>query len=444
MKLSKRLKLLLTACLLAPGVLFAQDNKAVPATDSLTLEQVIAYALENRAAVEQALIDEAIGEREIRASLSGWFPQINANFGGNYNIKRQQQPFGDDIITVGQKYNSSLSLQATQNIFDSNLLLASRAARSRRTLLDQEITDTRISTVVEVSKAFFDVLLTQEQLRILDLNITRQEKQYNDARSRYDVGLVDKTDYQRAAITLANIRSDRKRALEGIKASIAYLKQLMGYPVDQDLKLTYSYERMEQAVQVDTTQLLAYENRIELQQLETQRELLRLNTAYNRWSFLPTVSAFGNYNLLYFNNDLGNLYNQHYPTSGVGLQVSLPIFQGTRRWQNVKIAQLEEQRLDVTIEDTRRALNTEYQTALANYKSDLTEWKTLQSNLQMAEEVYEIIKLQYDEGVKAYVDLIVAETELRTTQLNYYNALYNVLSSKLDLQKALGNIDVNR
>ncbi|EJF09345.1 TolC family protein [Pontibacter sp. BAB1700] len=444
MKLTTYFKQLLIACLLVPGSLMAQDNTGTAATDSLTLEQCVGYALENRAAMEQALIDEQIGEREIRASLSGWFPQINANFGSTYNIKRPQQPIGGEIITFGQKYNSNLALQATQNIFDNNLLLASRASRSRKLLLDQQVTDTRINTVVEVSKAFYNVLLTQEQLRILDQNISRQEKQFNDARSRYEVGLVDKTDYQRAAITLANIRSDRKRVQENIKASVAYLKQLMGYPVEQQLNLTYQYARMEQEVQVDTTEIIAFDKRVELQQLQTQRELLKLNTAFNRWSFLPTVSAFANYNLLYFNNEFANLYDQHFPNSSVGLQVALPIFQGTRRLQNLKIAQLQEDRLDVQIEDARRAINTEYQTALANYKGDYTEWRTVQSNLEMAEEVYEIIKLQYDEGVKAYVDLIVAETELRTTQLNYYNALYSVLSSKLDLQRALGNIDINR
>jgi outer membrane protein TolC len=443
MKLLIRAKILFIACLLFPGVLLAQTD-SVATTDSLTLEQCVNYALENRATVEQALIDEAIGEREISANLSGWFPQISATYGGSYNIKRQQQPFGEEIVTVGNNYNSSIALQATQNIFSSSLLLASRAAGSTRQLLGQQITSTRINTVVEVSKAYYNVLFTQEQLRILDLNIARQQKQYNDTKSRYEVGIVDKTDYQRAAITLANIRSDRKRAQETIKSGVAYLKQLMGYPVDQDLNLAYNYNRMEQAVMMDTTQLLAYENRIELQQLKTRRELLRLNTAYNKWNFLPTVSAFGNYNMLFFNNQLADLYTQSFPTSAVGLQISLPIFQGTRRLQNLKIARLEEDRLDVEIEDTRRVLNTEYQTALANYKSDYTEWRTLQNNLQMAEEVYEIIKLQYDEGVKAYVDLIVAETELRTTQLNYYNALYNVMSSKLDLQRALGTIDTNR
>ncbi|WP_299824888.1 TolC family protein [uncultured Pontibacter sp.] len=443
MKLVTEFKLLLTGCLLFPAVVFAQSNAAVPA-DSLTLDQCVNFALENRAAVEQALLDEAIGEREIKANLSGWFPQISARYGGTHNLKLQQQPFGDQIVTLGQKYTSNIALEATQTIFSSDLLLASKAARFTRQQLDQQITDTRINTVVEVSKAFYDVLLTQEQLRILDLNLIRQEKQYNDARSRYEVGLVDKTDYQRAAITLANIRSDRKRAEEGIKARLAYLKQLMGYPVEQDLKLTHQYNLMEEAVLIDTTQAIAFENRVELRQLETQRELLLLNTAYNKWSFLPTLSAFGNYNLLYFNNEFSDLYNKSYPTSAVGLQVAVPIFQGTRRYQNVKIAQLQEERLDVEIDNTRRAINTEFQTALANYKSDYTEWRTLQNNLVMAEEVYDIIKLQYDEGVKAYVDLIVAETELRTTQLNYYNALYNLLASKLDYQRALGNIDINR
>jgi outer membrane protein TolC len=111
--------------------------------------------------------------------------------------------------------------------------------------------------------------------------------------------------------------------------------------------------------------------------------------------------------------------------------------------QELQIAQLQEERLDIDISDAKRAINTDYHAALASYKSDYTEWQTLKKNMQVAEEVYDIIKLQYDEGIKAYLDLVLAETDLRTAQLNYYNALYNVLASKLDLQKALGNIDFN-
>jgi outer membrane protein TolC len=60
--------------------------------------------------------------------------------------------------------------------------------------------------------------------------------------------------------------------------------------------------------------------------------------------------------------------------------------------------------------------------------------------LSLAEDVYTTIQLQYRAGVKTYLDVIIAESDLRSTQVNYLNALYQVLSSKLDVQKALGEI----
>ncbi|SMB99382.1 hypothetical protein SAMN00120144_0166 [Hymenobacter roseosalivarius DSM 11622] len=53
------------------------------------------------------------------------------------------------------------------------------------------------------------------------------------------------------------------------------------------------------------------------------------------------------------------------------------------------------------------------------------------------------MKLQYDEGIKTYLEVIVAETDLRTSQLNYYNSLFAVLASKLDVERALGTIALN-
>jgi outer membrane protein TolC len=200
---------------------------------------------------------------------------------------------------------------------------------------------------------------------------------------------------------------------------------------------------MNEGLLIDTTQTPSYVSRVEYKQLQTQMQLLHLNTNYYKIGFLPTLSAYINYNPLFFNNSLSELYNKAYPTSAVGVQATIPIFTGTKRIQNVKRAQLREERLQVQMEDTQRTIYTEYQTALANYKSDYNEWQVLRQNAVIAEEVYNTIKLQYDEGIKAYVDLVVAETDLQTAQLNYYNALFQVLSSKLDYEKALGIINVN-
>ncbi len=430
--------------LLVPlGAMAQGSGETPPVNGTLTLQQCVQYALQNQAEVQQAQLDEEIGERQIRAQLSGWLPQVSAQFAAAHNIQRQRSVFGDQVITIGQKYTSNILFQANQTIYSNDLLLASRAARFTRLSLDQNTQATKINTVVDVSKAFFNVLLTQEQLRILDENIARQEKQYRDARAQYEQGLVDKTDYQRASITLASIRADRKRAQENITARTALLKELMGLPVNSNIQLAYDYAQMQQNILIDTTQQVTFTNRVEYQQLQTQRQIQVLNTRYYQYGFLPTASAYANYNPLFFSSTVSDLYSTAYPTSQVGLQVSVPIFQGGRRLQNVRISKLREDRLNIDLVNIQRRINTEFETALANYKSDYNDWLTLQNNLELAQDVYNVIRLQYNEGIKAYVDLIVAETDLRTAQINYYNALYNVLSSKLDVQRALGTIEVN-
>ena len=83
---------------------------------------------------------------------------------------------------------------------------------------------------------------------------------------------------------------------------------------------------------------------------------------------------------------------------------------------------------------------SQYAQALANYKGVLNDYYVLKDNLQLAQEVFNTIDLQYRSGIKAYLDLITAQTDLRTAESNYSNALYQVLSSKLDVEKAMGTV----
>ena len=81
---------------------------------------------------------------------------------------------------------------------------------------------------------------------------------------------------------------------------------------------------------------------------------------------------------------------------------------------------------------------TEYARAMASYKSNLNTYYVLKDNLELARDVYETVQLQYKAGTKSYLEVITAETDLRAAQINHTNALYQLLSSKIDVQKALG------
>jgi outer membrane protein TolC len=197
---------------------------------------------------------------------------------------------------------------------------------------------------------------------------------------------------------------------------------------------------MEKEAWVDTSQDVNFNNRIEYQILMTERRLLEYNLKYNKWSYYPSVSAFGSYNFNYLGNQFSSLYSQNYPYSYAGIQLAFPIFQGSKRIQNIKIADLQVKRTDWDIENLKTNINTQYAEAMAAYKSNLNDYTVLKENVELAKDVYNTIQLQYRSGVKAYLDVIIAETSLRSAQTNYINALYQVLSSKLDVQKALGTI----
>ncbi|HXD79722.1 MAG TPA: TolC family protein, partial [Puia sp.] len=161
---------------------------------------------------------------------------------------------------------------------------------------------------------------------------------------------------------------------------------------------------------------------------------------YEKWAYLPSVSADAAYGLNYLNPRFSRLYANNLPTSSAGLTINVPIFQGTKRTQNIRIAELQLTRIDWDVINLQNQINAQYTQALATYKSNLNNYYVQRDNLGLAQDVFNTIELQYRNGIKAYLDLITSETDLRTAQVNYSNALYQVLSSKLDVEKALGAI----
>lgn len=432
--------LLFLTCL----VFISFRSTAQQQTDSLlqeaTLENCITYAVEKQAVVQQAQIDEAITEEAIKSKLSEWFPQVNFNYTFQHNFQVQTSVIGGNPVKLGVDNTSGLMFTLNQPIFNRDVLLASRTRADVRLQARQNTESVKIDVAANVSKAFYDVLTTEQQIKVSDENVVRLERSYKDAYNQYQAGITDKTDYKRAAIALNNTKAAKKSYEVLLKARIENLKAQMNYPVEASLKIVYDSTQMEKEILLDTTQTPDYIRRIEYQLLSTQQKLQEANVQYNKWSFLPQLSANGAYNLNYLNNDFNKLYNQSYPASYAGLTLSFPIFQGGKRKYEIQQAKWQLRRTSLDIVNLRNAVNAEYNGALANYKSNYASYMATKENMVLAKEVYDIIQLQYKSGIKTYLEVITSETDLRSAQINYYNALYELLASKIDVQKAVGAI----
>ncbi|WP_160070052.1 TolC family protein [Sphingobacterium bovisgrunnientis] len=409
--------------------------------NNATLDDLIDYALRNKIELKQAQLDKEIGEKEIASALSGWLPQINATGSYAHTIQIPTVNIGGNDVKMGQKNNSALTFQAEQSIISPQLFQASRASKFVRERNDLNVESTKINTIVDVSKAYYDILTSEEQIKIISENIARLERQLTEATSRYEVGLVDKTDFKRAQISLNNAKASLKSAIENRKFKYDFLKSILNIPTQENVSLSFANQSMESYILLDTAELLQVANRVEFKQIQNLQEIQKLNTQYQKWNFLPRLNVYANYGLNYRNNDFSNLYNDNIPSSNVGLSLSVPIFQGGKRIHEIRKSELQEARLELDLQNLENQISAQYSAAMASYRANMNEWRNAKGNMELSEEVYNTIKLQYDAGVKTYLELMTAETDLKTSQLNYLNALYAVLVSKLDIQKALGTVN---
>lgn len=411
-------------------------------TARFSLDQCLQYAYSHSPALQQSLLDQQIAEHGIKSRLADWYPQLRFDYNVQHAFQLQVSNINGQLIPLGLRNTSAGQFGLTQNLFSSDALLASNSAKAVRRQAAQNTTEQKIDLTVDVGKAFYDVLLTRDQVRVLEEDIVRLDRSFRDAYNQYQGGIVDKVDYKRATIALNNTKAQLKTAQEGLKARYAYLKMQMGLPDSIPLALSYDAGQLETLALVDTSGSHDARNRIEYQQLLTRKRLQDINYNYYKWQFIPTVQAYGNYNLNYLNNDFSQLYRDNYPNSFAGLRVAIPLFQGFRRLENMKQARLQSDRVDYDLEQLNNSVNTEVSQAMAAYKGYLNEYYTQKENVAIAQEVFNTIELQYKSGIKTYLEVVTAQTDLRTAELNYSNTLYQLLGSKLDLQRALGIVSI--
>ena len=425
----------------------AQNKNTTDTSQFLTLKQCIDYALTHQPQINQSIINVSIAKLTNAINLAGWFPQVNVNGTFTHYIQLPTAFITDSANPgtplrekTGISNTAIPQLSVSQAIFSPSLLYAGKSA-PYYVKQAQQITDsTKIYIVSSVSKAFYNLLLTLAQINVLKEDTVRLSQNVTDSYHQYVGGIVDETDYEQATITLNNSKAQLRQQNENVVPEYATLKQLMGYSPQKQFNVSFDTLEMKNDIAFDTTQQLQYEKRIEFKQLQTSKMLQHLVTDYYRHAFLPTASAVYAYNYEFENNSYSSLYGNAFPNSYIGLSLNIPVFTGFARVHNIQKSKLQERLLDWSEVDLKSEINVEYTSAMSGYRGNLYNLEVMQQNVDLAKRVYFVVSLQYKQGIVAYLNVITAESNLITSETSYINALYQVLSSKIDLEKAMGII----
>lgn len=426
----------------------AQTGNAGDTVHTFNLDQCVDYALTHQPHLNQALLGVDIAKTTNAINLSGWLPQAGVSGNLQHYLSLPTTFVKNNGVAIQQKggvvNTFTPVLAVTQTIFNPALIYAGKSAPLYVEQAEQITDSMKIFVVATVSKTFYSLLLTLEQINVLKEDTTRLAKNVHDTYHQYVAGTIDETDYDEALISLNNSKAQLQQAQLNVNPQYALLKQQIGMPAEQSFNVLYDTTQMQQDIGFDTAQSLDFSKRIEFQQLQTAKKLQTQTERYYHLAWLPTVGAFFDYALAFQNNNFGSLWSNNYPYSFLGLSLNWQLFTGLSRTNNLRRAKLQTQQLDWSEVSLKAQIATEYQLALANYKSNRYNLQVMHDNVDLARRTYDIVSLQYQQGVVAYLNVITAESNLISSEIGYQNALFQLLSSRVDLQKALGVITIKR
>lgn len=444
--------ILLVACL---SFLFFSNSQAQSDTASgnvlnFNLEECINYAMKNQHDVKNAILNSQYSEEEIKANTGKLLPHATINGSLTDNLKLPTSLIPDFSsgnlnnkipVKSGVKYNSSLSGQIDQTIFNNSYFIGVKAAKVFKELSVKSLNSTEITTRVNVTKAYFNVLVNEEAIRLAKSNLTQVNKSLQVTKAEYQAGIAETIDVNRIQVQANNANTTIENQQRLLELSLAELKFQMSMPQDDSLSLKETIQDFAPETVPADTAGFNINNRPEYGMQQIQNQLNELNLKNVKLSYLPSLSAYLAYGFNYFSPSFSNLYVKGYGNSAVGLNLSFPIFSGTERIHQTNEAEitLEQSQNDLT--NLIQQIHLQITNAFTQYQNNLTQLNTQKQNMNLTEGVYERIQYKFEQGVSSSLDLLSAENELQQSQSNYIDALLNTLMSRVDLQQALGKIN---
>lgn len=475
----KRFFLILITTLITPLMSMAQAG----AGSTLTLEQCIDYAMENSINIKNAVLDEEIADARVKETRGIGLPQIDASVSLLHNQKLPrffaqyftpepgQESFIDlsgvpgiqdgDVVAMQNffqlKSSGNAAVNINQILFNGSYLVGLKAANAYRELSIRGTRQSKEQTIQQVTKAFYGVLINKDRMNLFDNNIARVESLLKTTKALNENGFAESIDVDRIQVTLNNLVAERDKFYNLQELTLHLLKFQMNYPMDQPLDVAGDIA----SLQVDEGVLKNYEldwdytQRSDYSLLEASRNLQELDVKNKFSSALPSLSAFANLGYTTQSPNIGGLFKTNttgvpdaegigpdkwYSFSTFGVNLSVPIFSGLQRSYRLQQAKINLMKIENNFTSLKSAIDLEVKQAAIGYLNAIKSLESQRANTKLAENIARITKIKYEEGVGSNLEVIEAEAALKEAQVNYYNALYDALITKVDLDKAYGKL----
>jgi len=416
---------------------------AIHAQQTVTLKDALNFAVENNANARKSRLDIDGGKFKTQEVRSQALPQITGNASLTYNPIIGQLVVGDQSFQLGRKWNSNAGVQLSQQLFNQQVFTGLKAARTSESYyqLNSELTEEQV--IEQVANNYYQVLVSRQQLSVIDTNIKNVRVVEKIINNQYENGLAKKIDVDRIKVNLTNLQTQREQTINAVVQLENQLKFSMGMPVETPIVLPADeFKSVETLPALADTISLA--GRTEIRLLGIQRDLYELQRKAYVAEYYPSLSLTANISTT-GQSDKFDLFSRngsafYYDASAIGVTLRVPIFDGFATRSRVRQANVDIRKADEDIRNTRNSLNLAYENAKIQLKNNINTIKAQRQNVQLAQEIYNSTQNNYNNGLAALTDLLDTENALTEAQNSYTQALLNYKIAEIQLIKSNGNI----
>jgi outer membrane protein TolC len=424
------------------------------AQSSFTLREAVDYALRNNVKAKNANIDEKIAQAKVREITTIGFPKVNASYGINNNYIIQKVIIPDGAAFGGPpgqplalefqpQFGGNAVISVNQLLFDGSYIVGLQAARVYRELSAKSNEMTQVEVAENVKKAYYGVLVNQERLGLLNATLNRLDSNLREMKANYASGFVEKIDLDRLQVQRNNTATEKEKVIRFQEISLSLLKFQMGYDINQPIELRDRLQDVRFEESVLESGSINPLDRPEMKLLQTQKTATQLEIRNIRAGYLPSIGMQLQRGALAGANDFDRVLDPNgswFAYGSVGLGINWSLFDSFTKRYRVQQKQLELQKVENTIFDFNKSIYLQANQAQLALRSSYETMKNQEMTLQLSQDVLEVARKKYALGVGSNIEVINAESEYRQAQANYYNAVYDLLVAKVDLQKAKGQL----
>ncbi|MDB5252397.1 MAG: hypothetical protein JWP27_1566 [Flaviaesturariibacter sp.] len=433
----------------------------------LSVREAVDLAYKNVVDVKNAEIDYRIQEAQNKEITGRALPQVTGSIGAQYYVQLPTIlfPNGQDAAIYGvllkegllpagtvvpqptlspvsfqQPWNLSIGATVQQLLFQPDVFVGLQARKTSLALSRAQLEQTKERVKDSAYRRYYAILIAEKQLQFLDSSIVRLEKLHHDQTILFKNGFAEKLDLDRTEVQLNNLRSTRNIVDNGVSISYAALKFAIGVSQKDTviLKEELTPETLKEGI---LDQSFAYENRAEIRTLQIARDFQQLDVRRNKLAALPTAALAGNYSV----NAQGQKFftdknTRWLKSSYIGVNISVPIFDGFQRKYRTQQAQLRVDKIDNNITFAKQAIDFQLEASQTSLKSALLNLDAQERNLQLALRVYSLTKIKFEQGLGSSFEVLQADADYQQAQSNYFNALYNATVARIGYQSSLGRL----